>query len=185
MRRYRGLILAVAALAVIAIAHPWVVVPVGGNAAAPAAADAFDAKTYAAKMWPRIEAAKPVPPAGIKGDAATFVTGGGKVVKVDTASRAGLIQLSEADGSLVGVQVGPVVRGTALRDALHLSFSDFSSQIDFADAADALNTEALHRIAGLAVSPALVGKNLSFSGAATREPDGNLLVTPARLEAAP
>jgi predicted lipoprotein len=46
--------------------------------------------------------------------------------------------------SLVALQVGPVMRGTALRDAVgFIQFDQFANQLQFADVANQLNERAL------------------------------------------
>ena len=77
-----------------------------------------------------------------------FVKGRAVVTSVDTRSRVGLalLDLTPADGRADGaLQIGPVLRGTALRDALEfVKFGDFVNQIAFAEVATALNERARH-----------------------------------------
>lgn len=97
-----------------------------------------------------------------------FVRGTARVVQVDTRSRAGLahLDLLPADGHIdAALQIGPVLRGTALRDALGLSFGAFVNQIDFAAVATALNDRALRSALQGAAPETLSGRTVSFVGA--------------------
>jgi predicted lipoprotein len=69
----------------------------------------------------------------------------GKVISVDTDVSAGTADIDiDGDGKPdVQVQIGPVVKGTALRDILpFISFTSYTNQIDFAQLANALNDRA-------------------------------------------
>ena len=73
----------------------------------------------------------------------------------------------------VAIQVGPVLRGTALRDALgFVRFTDFVNQFDFAAVANALNERVLTTVLGPVDVRGLSGQRVSFTGAvsATRGP---------------
>ncbi len=67
----------------------------------------------------------------------------GRIVAANTASRAATVDV-DVDGDGVAdavVQIGPVIRGTALRDGLDfISFNAFTNQIDYAQFAKSLNT---------------------------------------------
>src|SRR3546814_12555322 len=70
-----------------------------------------------------------------KGDAVLAVRLTGKVLAVTGGERARSMTIdTDGDGSVDAiVQLGPVVRGTALRDALGTrTFNDFASQLDYA-----------------------------------------------------
>ena len=69
----------------------------------------------------------------------------GKIVSSNTESRAATIDVDgDGDGKAdATVQIGPAMRGTALRDSLDfVSFNDFTNQIDFAQFGKAFNTYA-------------------------------------------
>ncbi|KFB09327.1 DUF2291 family protein [Nitratireductor basaltis] len=96
------------------------------------------------------------------------VSGTGKIVEANTESRAAKMQLdTDEDGEAdVTVQLGPVIRGTAIRDAMpFIVFTDFRDQIEFAKLANGLNTAAHKRIS-LPESD-LVGMDVSFEGVFT------------------
>lgn len=99
----------------------------------------------------------------------TFVvTGTGTVVTVNTQSRAGTLAVAldgVEGGQPILVQIGPVIIGSAIRDALpFVNFKDFTNQLEFADAGKALTALAL---AGIAPTLPTIrqGSKIRFSGA--------------------
>ena len=93
-----------------------------------------------------------------------MVKGTGQVTQIHTESQAGTA-LVEIPGLVetVALQIGPVVRGTALRDATGaVSFNQFTNQLDYADVAKEMNRRAL-QTAFANVDPAsLPGKTITF-----------------------
>ncbi|MFH5774230.1 DUF2291 family protein [Paracoccus sp. NGMCC 1.201697] len=110
--------------------------------------------------------------------------GEGKVVAEDRKSRAAKLELdTNGDGAGdVTVQLGPVMKGTTLRDSLNfLVFTDYRDQIEFAKLARALNDHA-HAALSLPEGD-LTGRNVAFSGAFTIRTKGEaILLTPVTLE---
>ena len=96
------------------------------------------------------------------------VKGEGKVLAVDTSSRNGLIELAVLKQDRqpdVSIQLGPVLRGSALRDSTGLiSFSNFVNQLQFADVAEALNNKAKQTVLAPFDTAGLAGKTVSFAG---------------------
>ncbi len=102
----------------------------------------------------RLALAKDVDAAGEKygykpeGEASAWnfaVSGSGVVVETKMQSRAAKVQVdTDGDGEAdVTVQLGPIIRGTSLRDSMSfLSFTDFRDQIEFAKLARGLNAMA-------------------------------------------
>ncbi len=182
--------------------RPWTIEPLQTSATA-----AFDAAAYAASAWPRVlreadEAAVDVAsvlqsPASGPGDAgapptrtALFVKGTGVVTDVNLQSRAGQA-IVRIDGgaapATVAIQVGPVLRGTALRDALgFVRFTDFTNQFDFAAVANALNDRVLETVLGPVDVRGLSGQRVSFTGAVARDARAasTLEIVPVRLAVA-
>lgn len=115
-----------------------------------------------------------------------MVKGTGKVVELHTESQAGTAVV-EIPGlaEKVALQIGPVVRGTALRDATGVvSFNQFTNQLDYADVSKEMNRRAIET-AFAGVDPAsLAGKTVTFFGTFTFDPHARppLLVTPVRIE---
>ncbi|MFC3570206.1 DUF2291 family protein [Paracoccus simplex] len=116
-----------------------------------------------------------------------LVKGQGTVVGADRQSRAATMALdTTGDGQAdVTIQLGPVVKGTALRDAADfIVFTDYRDQIEFAKLARALNDRA-HQAIQLPEGD-LTGQSFRFEGATTlRSASDPLLVVPTVLEAAP
>ncbi len=96
------------------------------------------------------------------------VSGSGVIIVAKTASRAAKLQLdTDDDGKAdVTVQLGPVVRGTAIRDAMpFLDFSNFRDQIEFAKLAGGLNAMAHENLS--VPEGDLVGMTATFEGVFT------------------
>ncbi|HEY9214415.1 MAG TPA: DUF2291 domain-containing protein [Ancylobacter sp.] len=107
----------------------------------------------------------------------------GRIVAANTTSRAATVDV-DVDGDGVAdavVQIGPVIRGTALRDGLDfVSFNAFTNQIDYAQFAKSLNT--LMAATTLAKLPRadLAGRKISVVGVFALDKLGDKpLVTPA------
>ena len=117
---------------------------------------------------------------------ATWLRGPGRSSKCNTKSQAGTIIL-EIPGleEKIALQIGPVVRGTALRDATGAApFDQFSNQLDYADVSKEMNSRAV-KTAFAGIDPSsLSGKTITFFGAFTFDPrsKGPLLITPVRVE---
>jgi len=187
----------------------------GAPAGAPAGVtQAFDAAGWVASVWdaqvlPLYEAqAVPIGPvlealaggldaagqrygrrADAEGSPWTFtVKGSGRVVSVDTESRAGtmVVAVETPTGPQeVTLQLGPVVRGTALRDSLpFFKFGDVTNQIEFAQVARALNDRAVAGLAGAVDGLRAPGTQVAFSGAMNLASGGDpRQVTPVALRA--
>jgi predicted lipoprotein len=115
------------------------------------------------------------------------IKGVGKVVSVDTGSRHGIMSLSVATKTgeqKVDLQIGPVVFGTALRDALPtIHFGDFVNQIQYAQVSRAMNDRAVAAVHGVVDRKDLVGKSFIFYAAATISAGGaSITATPVLLE---
>lgn len=119
-----------------------------------------------------------------EGGSWTFaIKGQGQVVDEDRKSRAGKVNLDiNGDGKAdLTLQIGPVVKGTALRDiAPFYDFTAFRDQIQFAQLGRALNDKT---VGALALPPDLTGKTLSFLGAfQVQQGSDPVLVVPLSVE---
>jgi predicted lipoprotein len=114
------------------------------------------------------------------------VKGKGKVVAENRASKAAVADVDlDGDGTAdVTLQLGPVVKGSALRDATALyDFSAFRDQIEYARLGRALNDRA---VSALSAGSALNGKTVQFVGATVLRSAGEKpLVTPVSIEVVP
>ena len=114
-----------------------------------------------------------------------MVKGTGKVTEIRAESQAGTA-IVEIPGlnEKIALQIGPVVRGTALRDATGLvSFNEFTNQLDYADVSKEMNGRALKAAFANAVPASLAGKTVTFFGAFTFDPHSKspILVTPVKI----
>lgn len=113
----------------------------------------------------------------------------GRIVAANTQSRAGTIDIDvDGDGKAdARAQIGPAVRGTALRDSLDfVQFNDFTNQIDFAQFGKAFNAYADKTALSKLPREALEGRTAKVLGAYTIEAGQDLpLVTPAEAEIGP
>lgn len=87
------------------------------------------------------------------------------------------------EGLLLRVQTGPAINGTELRDATgEIAFGQFKNQIDFQNAAAALNNELKSEVLANVDTAALVGKTVTVTGAFTLVNPAGWLVTPVELD---
>lgn len=104
-------------------------------------------------------------------------------------ARGGLMEVTVPDlgkGARVSVQVGPAVNGTALRDAVgFITFGQFVNQVDYADAATALNSEMKAEVLKGFDAAAAEGEQVAVTGAVTPLTPDVLTVTPVSIEKAP
>ena len=113
----------------------------------------------------------------------------GKVVSVNTESRAGTLIVeiaSDAGPQQITLQIGPVVKGTAIRDSLpFFSFANVTNQIEFAQVGRAFNERALKEIEKPLAELKTPGTAVEFKGAIslTSVPE-TFVVTPVSLKAA-
>jgi predicted lipoprotein len=115
-----------------------------------------------------------------------MVKGTGKVIEVHTESQAGTLVL-EVPGlnEKIALQIGPVVRGTALRDATGAApFDQFTNQLDYADVSKEMNRRAVKEAFANIAPSSLSGRPITFFGAFTFDPrsKGLILVTPVKVE---
>lgn len=161
------------ACAVAAACKPWTVRPIDDASTDGRRTSAFDAPAYVTGIWESkvltaIDQSAEDVAAVLSGPRrSVLVKGRARVTRVDRRSRVGLAYLDAGTADTrVALLLGPVLRGSALRDALtFIRFSDFVNQIDYASVASALNDRALAATASLD-RDALEGRVVSFRGAA-------------------
>ena len=116
-----------------------------------------------------------------------LVKGQGTVIEARRESRAATMTLDVTGDNQpdMTIQLGPVIKGTALRDAADfIVFTDYRDQIEFAKLARALNDRA-HGAIRLPEGD-LTGRTVRFEGATTlRTATDPILVMPTLLEIAP
>lgn len=167
---------------------PWTTRPIGQNDSdAAEQSSSFDAATYGKSMWdsrivPTVlaaavdlkvvlqtlaenpaEAEKKYGHREGEGPYNFIVKGSGRVLAVNTRSRVGSIDLPNAS-----LLIGPVIPGTALRDAVgFIHFDQFTNQIEYAEAGNALNKEVETRVLDPIRSRLRPGQMVSFVGVFT------------------
>jgi predicted lipoprotein len=113
----------------------------------------------------------------------------GTIVGANTESRAATISVDASGQGKADavVQIGPAMRGTAIRDALDfVSFNDFTNQIDFAQFGKAFNTHVNHATLEALPRDALVGRKVSAIGAYPLVSTNDTpLVTPVEITIGP
>jgi predicted lipoprotein len=108
----------------------------------------------------------------------------GKVTKVDTKSLTGTVTVDAGypGGSLpVKLQIGPIILGTALRDAVKfITFQQFTNQMQYGGVSDELNARVSKEVISKLDVKTLVGKRLQIKGAFTYDTANpkDVLVTP-------
>lgn len=113
----------------------------------------------------------------------------GKVVAADTQSRAATLDVdADGDGKAdAKVQIGPALRGTALRDTLDfVNFNEFKNQIEWAQFGKAFNEKANTAFLSAIPRDGITGKTVTVVGAFPLPSGSDLpLVTPSELTVAP
>lgn len=190
----------------------WTIRPIESNAQKPAAAShQFDADAYVNSIWqskvlPTVlekatdltavlsaldsdpEAAKKQYGSSDAGGAAHFIVKGtGRVNRVDSHSRNRTLTLAPPNykgKTEVVIQIGPVFRGTALRDAVgFIQFDQFVNQLQFADVGNKLNDRVEAIVTKDFDLASVQGREVSFYGAFTFTEHSRILITPVKLEA--
>lgn len=113
------------------------------------------------------------------------VVASGTIVAANTKSRAATAELdTDGDGQGdVTLQLGPVIKGTAIRDVLpFVSFTQYSNQIEYADVAKAFNTQAYETALKDVPREALTGRRVAVTGVFTlRGASDKILLTPVTV----
>ncbi|MDE3010908.1 MAG: DUF2291 domain-containing protein [Pseudomonadota bacterium] len=113
----------------------------------------------------------------------------GRIVEVDSGSSAASIGVdTDGDGKAdARVQIGPVLRGTAIRDSLpFISFTSYSNQVEFAQLANAFNDQTYKAVLKGLPRASLKGRSVEVLGVFTASDDDDApLVTPVALTLGP
>lgn len=118
-----------------------------------------------------------------------MVKGKETIKAVHTESAAGTVELGLADlsgAAGVRVQIGPVIKSSAVRDVLSfIHFGDFTNQLDFANISKEINFYVRDNVVSRLPRTGLAGKHLSFVGAFAEDASGRILITPVKIEVEP
>lgn len=96
----------------------------------------------------------------------------GRIVGGDTTLSAAKVDIdTDGDGQPdARVQIGPIIRGTALRDSLpFVSFTDYTNQVEFAQLANAFNDQAAARALKGLPREQLIGRQVELLGVFTTD----------------
>lgn len=113
-----------------------------------------------------------------------LVKGVGKITHAETASqnRTLMISLPGRESGRILIQVGPVFRGTALRDALgFIQFNQFINQLQFAEVSNELHNRVATSVVGDLDMTKVVGREVTFAGAFTLSDRDRIVITPVSL----
>ncbi|MDL4913888.1 MAG: DUF2291 domain-containing protein [Enterobacterales bacterium endosymbiont of Blomia tropicalis] len=105
----------------------------------------------------------------------------GTVTAVNTTSRSGKMIVNARSGDSVTIQMGPIIRGTALRDGYKgASYQDFNDQVLFGDYGKAINQQASTLMQQFKPK---VGDNVTVAGvfSAWDIPQQPPVITPAQI----
>jgi predicted lipoprotein len=115
-----------------------------------------------------------------------FVKGQGRISRVERGSQnrtLSLIFLDYHGKTEVVMQVGPVFRGTSIRDAVgFIQFNQFVNQLEFADVGNRLNDRVFTLITKDFDLATAQGKQVSFYGVFTLSDRSKILVTPVKFD---
>lgn len=108
------------------------------------------------------------------------------VESVSTESRAGYMQV-KLDGyngnEVIKLQVGPVFKGTAVRDSLDIiKFEDYKNQVDYAAVSTNINNMITSTIFKELDVASLKGKQIEFVGCFALDKADELLITPVEIK---
>ena len=114
-----------------------------------------------------------------------LVKGSGTVTAVSSGTEVGSIQVDVAGvgKTEVHLAVGPAFVGTAVRDAVgFIDFGQFTNQIDYADAATALNAKVKASVVNSLDLTTIKGKQVTFVGAFQLLDPSSVMITPITLQ---
>lgn len=110
----------------------------------------------------------------------------GTILAANTESRAATAEIDiDGDGAAdATVQLGPVIRGTTLRDVLpFIDFTAYRDQIEFAELARGLNAQAYETALAGIPRDGLAGRGITLVGAFTLKSAADpVLITPVAVE---
>ncbi|MDN0119592.1 DUF2291 family protein [Yersinia frederiksenii] len=131
-----------------------------------------------AVSWQQVKQQQNQPVPG-KNSQSRFVRFSGKVVAVETEGREGVMKVA-VDGDEQVLQLGPIVKGNAIRDAsTFIRFEDFKNQVQYAQLSKALSKRALQDVAKPDAS--WVGQQVEVLAAMTLTPTSLTNAVPLSL----
>lgn len=122
---------------------------------------------------------------GNSGDLSYTLKSTATVKEVNTEKKAGYMEVT-IDGYTgpvkIEVQVGPVFKGTAVRDSLKIiKFEEYKNQVDYAAVSQSINDVIKKSVIDKLDLTTLKGKQIEFTGCFTVEQNDLILITPVAL----
>ena len=114
-----------------------------------------------------------------------MVKGRAAILAVNTESSASTISLSLSgpDGNPVMIQIGPVLKGTAIRDSMDfINFEDFTNQLEFANVSREMNNRVKADVLDGFNRDVPPGTDISFTGAFQWVEGRGVVITPVELK---
>lgn len=121
---------------------------------------------------------------GDKGELSFIVRGEGKINLVKNKLRAGYLglEMADVDPYKVRLQIGPVFKGSAVRDSISLiSFKDYQNQIEWAQVSVAFHELIVRDVLSKIDIEGSLDKQVEFIGCFTVGAQNTLQVTPVEL----
>lgn len=121
---------------------------------------------------------------GDKGELSFIVKGEGKINLVKNKLRAGYLglEMADVDPYKVRLQIGPVFKGSAVRDSISLiSFKDYQNQIEWAQVSVAFHELIVRDVLSKIDIEGSLDKQVEFIGCFTVGAQNTLQVTPVEL----
>lgn len=122
---------------------------------------------------------------GSSGELNYTVKGAGTVKEVNTEKKAGYVEVtldSYTGEAVIRLQIGPVFKGSAVRDSLDIiKFEDYKNQVDYAAVSQSIHDIIKTSIIEQMDLTTLEGKHIEFTGCFTADKDDLLLITPVTL----
>jgi predicted lipoprotein len=198
-----GRVIGIALLVVLLVAMALSTKVVDSNAVSGSTVKAFSPSAWGKANFPKVQAGiskRAVSATTLASAVASNATAAGKKYGVDAGTgpevsvkfsgvlgkgAAGIYPVKVAGlpkGLLIRIQTGPAINGTDLRDAPGtIKFGQFKNQIDYQNAAAALNKQLKAQVLTKVATGNLTGKRVSVVGAFQLINPQAWLVTPAKL----
>lgn len=114
-----------------------------------------------------------------------IISGEARIVSLNTESRNGTVglDLKPYDNQTdLKMQIGPVIRGTSIRDSLDfISFDNFGNQIEYAQFSSELNDKVLQKVLSEFNFENLLDQEINFKGVAV-EDSSEIVLTPVEID---
>lgn len=122
---------------------------------------------------------------GNSGDLTYTVKSTATVKEVNTEKKAGYLEVTVGGYSgpaKIEVQIGPVFKGSSVRDALKIiKFEEYKNQVDYAAVSQSINSVIKKSVIDKVDLTTLKGKQIEFTGCFTVDQDNLILITPVAL----